>query len=261
MKYILSLSYGKDSIATLEVIKRLNLPLDEIVHIEVMATKEISANLPEMDEFKKKADKIILERYGYEVKHIYGETFEERFYRKKIRGKFKGKIYGFPISSHTTWCMKYLKKVPFDNYLKNNKDNVIYLGIALDEREREQKDKRYQYPLIQANWTEKMAYDWCEQNDLLAPTYKHSFRDGCWFCPKQRIENLRRLRKEHPQYWELLLKWDLDSSITFCSNGRTVHDLDKRFELEEKGLIPKDKRFRWCKMDISEKIIQLELFK
>ena len=260
MKHILSLSYGKDSIAALEVIRRLGLPLDEIVHIEVMATKEISANLPEMDEFKKKADKIILERYGYKVKHIYGETFEERFYRKKIRGKFKGEIYGFPISSHATWCMKYLKKVPFDNYLKDNKDNVIYLGIATDEIQRVQKDKRYAYPLIEAGWSEEMAFNWCKDNDLLSPTYLHSTRDGCWFCPKQRVEGLRRLRKHYPKYWELLLKWDLDSSITFCSNGRTVHDLDRRFKLEEEGVIPTDRRFRWNKLELAERIEQLKLF-
>ena len=37
-EYILSLSYGKDSIACLEAIRQLGWPLDRIVHAEVWAT-------------------------------------------------------------------------------------------------------------------------------------------------------------------------------------------------------------------------------
>lgn len=69
-QYVLSLSYGKDSLACLEAIRILGLPLDRIVHAEVWATDIIPADLPPMVEFKKKADKIILERYGIVVEHI-----------------------------------------------------------------------------------------------------------------------------------------------------------------------------------------------
>ena len=48
MQYIASISYGKDSLAMLEVIKRHCLPLDRIVHVEIMATKDIPADLPPM---------------------------------------------------------------------------------------------------------------------------------------------------------------------------------------------------------------------
>lgn len=86
IQYVLSLSYGKDSLACLEAIRLLGLPLDRIVHAEVWATDIIPADLPPMVEFKKKADKIIKERYGIEVEHIYamknGEklTYEKIFY-------------------------------------------------------------------------------------------------------------------------------------------------------------------------------------
>ena len=69
-QYILSLSYGKDSLACLEAIKLLGLPLDRIVHAEVWATDTIPADLPPMVDFKTKADKIILDRYGIKVEHI-----------------------------------------------------------------------------------------------------------------------------------------------------------------------------------------------
>lgn len=62
-EYILSLSYGKDSLACLEAIRLLGYPLDRIVHAEVWATDTISADLPPMVEFKKKAYKLIVKHY------------------------------------------------------------------------------------------------------------------------------------------------------------------------------------------------------
>lgn len=70
-QYVLSLSYGKDSLACLGAIDKLGLPLDRIIHAEVWATDNIPADLPPMVEFKKKADDIIKYRWGIEVEHVY----------------------------------------------------------------------------------------------------------------------------------------------------------------------------------------------
>lgn len=77
-QYILSLSYGKDSLACLEAIKLLGLPLDRIVHAECYATDTIPADLPPMVDFKAKADRIILDRYGIKVEHICATREVER---------------------------------------------------------------------------------------------------------------------------------------------------------------------------------------
>lgn len=48
----------------------------------------------------------------------------------------------------------------------------------------------------------------------------------------------------------LMLKWDRDSPVTFHADGRTVHNLDKRFQLEDEGFIwPDDKVFRWSMLE------------
>lgn len=72
-EYVLSLSYGKDSLACLEAIRLLGYPLDRIITAEVWATDTIPADLPPMVEFKEKADKIIKERYGITVEHTSAE--------------------------------------------------------------------------------------------------------------------------------------------------------------------------------------------
>ena len=51
-EYVLSLSYGKDSLACLFAIEQLGWPLDRIIHAEVWATDDIPADPPPMVEFK-----------------------------------------------------------------------------------------------------------------------------------------------------------------------------------------------------------------
>lgn len=67
---ILSLSYGKDSLACIGACELLGWKIDRIVHAEVWATDTIPADLPPMVEFKAKADKIIKDRLGIEVEHL-----------------------------------------------------------------------------------------------------------------------------------------------------------------------------------------------
>ena len=114
-QYVLSLSYGKDSLACLEAIRILGLPLDRIVHAEVWATDTIPADLPPMVEFKKKADEIILKRYGIVVEHICAVererplSFEGQFYTIRWNKKIGGEcIYGFPMV-RGPWCNSKLK--------------------------------------------------------------------------------------------------------------------------------------------------------
>ena len=103
---------------------------------------------------------------------------------------------------------------------------------------------------MEAGWTEDDCRQWCEENDLLSPIYTTAARGGCWFCHNQGVQQLRLLRKNYPEYWALMLKWDKDSPVTFHADGHTVHDFDRRFAAEDEGLIyPDDKVFRWSMLD------------
>lgn len=128
---------------------------------------------------------------------------------------------------------------------------VQYLGIAADEPKRLARLDGITKisPLAAIGWTEADCWKWCEENDLLSPIYTTATRGGCWFCHNQSVEQLRLLRKNYPDLWTLLLKWDLDSPVTFHSDGRTVHDFDRRFQMEDEGKIPTDRTFRWKMVD------------
>lgn len=146
------------------------------------------------------------------------------------------------------WCNSRLKTSALDSISKSKKKIVHYLGIAADEPERIQRHQggNKVLPLVDIGWDEKFCRQWCEENDLLSPIYTTSARGGCWFCCNQGVDQLRLLRKDYPALWQLMLKWDADSPVTFMVNGRTVHDYEMRFRAEDSGRIKAgDRRFRW----------------
>lgn len=106
-EYVLSLSYGKDSLACIGAIKALGWKLDRIIHAEVWATDTIPADLPPMVEFKSKADKIIKEMTGIEVEHLCavrnGEklTYEKLFYHIPNRKPKNQHLRGGLLDSST----------------------------------------------------------------------------------------------------------------------------------------------------------------
>ncbi len=292
-EYVLSLSYGKDSLACLFAIEQLGWPLDRIVHAEVWATDDIPADLPPMVEFKSKADAIIKQHWGIEVEHRYavrlGEklTYEKLFYHvpkrkstsnvtgdslagfpyqtgawcKKLKdGSYKmsqmsqeERIYGFPMRKGN-WCTSDLKRGVINSSAKpvEQKKSIQYLGIAADEPERIARHTKpgFLLPLVEIGWDEAYCRKLCEDNDLLSPIYTSATRGGCWFCHNQGVDQLRLLRKNHPELWRLLLKWDDDSPVSFRPDGHTVHDFERRFKMEDNGFIyPGDNKFRWSMLD------------
>jgi hypothetical protein len=161
------------------------------------------------------------------------------------------KITGF-ATKWTQYCTGELKKFSSCPDTKDVKNIVSYLGIAADEPiriKRHEGRKELMLPLVEIGWDEDYCGLWCKYNDLLSPIYTNATRGGCWFCHNQGVEQLRLLRRNHPNLWNILLKWDLDSPVPFKSDGHTVHDYDKRFEMEDKGIIKPNEPFFWKYLD------------
>ena len=234
MKYVASLSFGKDSMAMLIKIKELGLPLDEVIYVDIMFDDDTSGETPEMASFITKAEKILKEKFNVEVTHLRGVTFKEQFYKIKQRGKHIGDNYGFPYTIGA-WCNDRLKMQPIKEYMRKQKEQIIqYVGIAYDEPERYERlnHETHIAPLYDLKITEKEAMEICEKYDLLSPIYKTSFRGGCWFCPKQRLSQLKWLYEEHNDLWNTLKDMEKDSFNTFKPNT-TLKDLEERFKNEE----------------------------
>ena len=169
-QYILSLSYGKDSMACLAAIEKLGLPLDRVVTAEVWAADTIPADLPPMMDFKKKADAIIKERCGIEVEHLCAmtkdgekQTYEKLFYhvpkRKQHNTKDDGKAKGFPLSKGS-WCKDGLKTNKLDAEINGqNPDSLreqstdLPTSESLTTQDSSKSNHRILgFPIIRGNW-------------------------------------------------------------------------------------------------------------
>lgn len=173
--------------------------------------------------------------------------------------RIPGSIKGFPGICAVNWCQK-LKLVPdagipsadipmvqktqdrqcqntslsTERPTRREKRNIVeYLGIAADEPARfGQLNERKRAPLVEFGIEEDLCGLHCQYGGCLGPSYETSCRDGCWFCHNQGVDSLRNLWRNYPDHWALLLKWDNDSPVTFKADGHTVHDFDRRFQME-----------------------------
>lgn len=133
-----------------------------------------------------------------------------------------------------------------------------YLGITADEPKRfGQLNERIRAPLVEFGIEEELCGLHCKYEGILAPTYESSFRDGCWMRHNQGVKQLRHLRKNYPELWSILMKWDTDSPVSFKPDGHSVHDYDRRFQLEDEHLLSPDGPFFWKKL---EEDLQYSLF-
>lgn len=161
-QHILSLSYGKDSLACLGAIERLGWPLDRIIHAEVWATDTISADLPPMVEFKAKADEIIKARWGIEVEHLCatrnGEklTYEKLFYhvpKRKPGGRFsETSNAGFPYTKGA-WCNDRLKTRSLDDIARGGGYHRVPIPeCPLVQHQAQSASVILGFPMRRGNW-------------------------------------------------------------------------------------------------------------
>lgn len=210
-----------------------NMQIDEIVYCNIMATPTIGAEYPEMYEYLDKVDKYLIKTIGKKITRLESPiSFEKQFYTVKQRGKYEGKIYGFPWNLGA-WCNSKLKVQTLDQYLKKQGEYISYIGIAYDE------PKRFgrlaineRAPLYDWQMTEKDCLQYTKEKGLYNPLYDKFKRLGCWFCVKQGLDSLRILRHDYPEYWKMMLDWQKDSEVKFKPNY-TIQQLEERFMQED----------------------------
>lgn len=181
--YIASCSFGKDSIATILLALEHNEPLDRAVFAEVMFDHErgISGEIPEHIEWIYSTAIPRLESMGVKVDVVRSEKDYVHFFQNMIsKGKYQGKIYGFPIGGKCGINHR-CKLNPIRRYLRQWKDYDIiqYIGIAKDEPKRLARLKDNKVSLLDKyGYTEADAMRKCKDYSLISPLYSISRRGG-----------------------------------------------------------------------------------
>ena len=118
---------------------------------------------------------------------------------------------GWP-STRVRWCTGQLKVHLFNKalaQLKTDYEVFQFIGIASDEDHRCVTDEHIRYPLVRWDITEAQALQICYDRGFdWGGLYEIYHRASCWCCPLQRIDELRKLRRHHPELWARLRDMD-----------------------------------------------------
>ena len=230
MKYIASVSFGKDSLAMLLRLLDEGKPLDEVVFYDTGM---------EFECIYKIRDKIIpmLTERGIKFVELKPkDSFEYTMFDKPVKKKDGtiGKGYswcGGRCRWGTTEKLKLIEKYCKDCY--------EYVGIAIDEPQRLKKERKGNkiFPLAEWEMTEKdclqycydKGFDWIEDGIEL---YSILDRVSCWCCCNKNLKELKNYYKYLPKYWDKLKELQSKTDRPMKYNKYTVFDLEEKFKEE-----------------------------
>ena len=209
--HAVSLSGGKDSTAMLLLMIERGMPIDMVL------SADTGMEFPEMYEHLAKLDEHLFRERGIHITTLrHPKGFEYLMFDEPKQ-----------------------KPRSLENRAKLGILRVPGLvGIAADEAWR-CKDERY--PLVEWGITEAQALQACYDRGFdFGRLYEIYHRASCWCCPFQRIDELRKLRKHHPELWEKLLELDRRALAQFGTGplgqfkqNWSVKRLDTRFAEED----------------------------
>ena len=219
--------------------------------IDCVLTADTGMEFPEMYRHWDKIDQVLYQERGIHLtilRHPKGFEWlmfdqpKEKLKTLEKRAKLGVTPYGngWP-GIKVRWCTGQLKTHLIDkevNRLKKEKQAIHYIGIAADETDR---IKDEIYPLVEWGITETQALQICYDRGFdWEGLYEIYHRCSCWCCPFQRIDELRSLRRHHPELWVKLLELDgraLDqfghSALGRFKDNWSVEQLEQRFAAED----------------------------
>lgn len=193
-----SWSGGKDSSCAVMLHLELGHIVKAVCYVP-MFTEDIPLITKEHHNFiMKTAD--MFRSLGAEVHIVHGKTYYDFVLTRSSRGKFKGRMFGFP---------------PFlvgrCNFARDSKVKAIRqcdvglydyedIGIAFDEVNRHnQLSESKRSILCELEITEAQALEYDIQHDILSPHYANQTRDGCALCPNAKPSERESWFKDYPE--------------------------------------------------------------
>ncbi len=243
--HAVSLSGGKDSTAMLLLMVERGMPID------IVLSADTGMEFPEMYRHLEKVDAYLYRERGLHITPLRNPNSFEWFMfeaplvkqpaiDRRIANGQPLTGYGWP-GMKVRWCTGKLRTHLINkevNRLKGEHNALHYIGIAADEAGR---CKNEVYPLVEWGIIEAEALKICYDRGFdFGGLYDIYHRASCWCCPLQRIDELRKLRRHHPELWARLLDMDERAGAMFgpsplgqFKQNWSVKRLGERFLLED----------------------------
>lgn len=228
-KHILSFSGGKDSTFLLLELIRRKYPLDECVFFDT------GWEFPAMYEHIEKC-KMLCDQHGIDFVTLHPpKPFGYLMFEHKTKTGKNGYSW---CGGNCRWGTAY-KLLTIDNYTQENKDSIVYVGIAADEYKRLEKERKEykRFPLIEWGITERECLQGCNDAGFTwGNMYEYLDRLSCKFCKNKNLKELRNIRKHYPDVWEELKDYQARTDRPYKGEGKSVFDLERRFQLEDERI-------------------------
>lgn len=233
MKYIASVSFGKDSLAMLLRLLEENKPLDEVVFYDTGMEFKAIYRIRDIVKF-------ILEKKGIKYTELYPKcNFRYCMFEKPVKVGKPNEHKGY------SWCggrcrWGTMEKIAtLEKYCKGNYE---YVGIAVDEPNRLEKERKGNkiFPLAEWNMTEKDCLEYCREREFYwlengIDLYDILDRVSCWCCANKNLKELKNYYLYLPEYWEKLKHLQSKTDRPFKYNKYTIFDLEEKFKQELKN--------------------------
>jgi len=144
--------------------------------------------------------------WGHEVYIVSGLTYYDYVTHVSTRGKYKGRIFGFPSFKPSQCGFKRDSKLKALSSCDVGFFDYEDIGIAYDECRRFSSLSDFKRSiLVESCVTESMAFDLCNDFGVLSPIYSSGFRDGCVLCPFSKPLEREEWFNDFPDALPLLL--------------------------------------------------------
>lgn len=197
-RIIVSVSFGKDSLAMLLKLLELKHPIDEVVFVDT------GMEFQAIYDIEKRIKKLLEQRDIKYTRLTFDKPFEYYMFEHKTKSGKQGYSWcGGVCRWGTTMKLNLLNK-----YCKNA---IQLVGIAIDEPHRIKDEPNKIYPLVDLKMTEKDCLEYCyskgfywEENGVRL--YDILDRVSCWCCANKNLKELTNYQKYLPNYWNKILE-------------------------------------------------------
>lgn len=228
MKYVASVSFGKDSLAMLLKLIETKRPLDEVIFYDTGMEFEAIYNI---------RDKVLPILKENNIKYVElrpSEPFKYKMLEKTVK-KRSG-----TIGKGYSWCggrCRWGTTEKIKTMEKYSKGCYEYIGIAYDEKSRLEKERRgYKiFPLAEWEMTEKDCLEYCYSKGFKweedgVELYSILDRVSCWCCCNKNLKELKNYYKYLPKYWNKLKELQDKTERPMKYNKYSVYDLEEKFK-------------------------------
>ena len=231
MKYIVSCSFGKDSLAMLLRLLEENKPIDDVVFFDT--GMEFGCIYRIMNQVKQ-----ILEEQGIKFTRLKADKdFLYMMFKHEVHHRDGTTSCGYKWCGASCRWYTSQKTSAIRKHLKQYGEYKEYVGIAADETKRIERNSSKLLPLVDWNMTEEQCLEYCHNKGFYWYEGEHELYDdldrvSCWCCRNKNLKELRNIYENHKVYWFALC--ELERRCGMNMKSKPLRGLEEIWEKDKR---------------------------